>query len=53
MSKENWTTENIPDLKGQTAIVTGANTGLGRETAKSLGVWQPKRLLFNTSWWFY
>jgi LmbE family N-acetylglucosaminyl deacetylase len=23
------------------------------ETAKSFGVWQPKRLLFNTSWWFY
>jgi LmbE family N-acetylglucosaminyl deacetylase len=23
------------------------------ETANSLGVWQPKRLLFNTSWWFY
>jgi NAD(P)-dependent dehydrogenase (short-subunit alcohol dehydrogenase family) len=36
VSKENWTTENIPDLKGQTTIVTGANTGLGKETAKSL-----------------
>lgn len=36
MSKVNWTTENIPDLKGQTAIVTGANTGLGKETAKAL-----------------
>ena len=23
------------------------------ETAGSLGIWQPKRLLFNTSWWFY
>ncbi len=23
------------------------------ETANSFGVWQPKRLLFNTSWWFY
>jgi LmbE family N-acetylglucosaminyl deacetylase len=21
--------------------------------AKELGVWQPKRLFFNTSWWFY
>ncbi|GAB5400005.1 MAG: PIG-L family deacetylase [Aureisphaera sp.] len=23
------------------------------ETAKEFGVWQPKRLFFNTSWWFY
>ncbi len=23
------------------------------ETAREFGVWQPKRLLFNTSWWFY
>ena len=23
------------------------------ETAKTFGTWQPKRLLFNTSWWFY
>jgi len=23
------------------------------ETATSLGTWQPKRLFFNTSWWFY
>ena len=23
------------------------------ETAKTFGVWQPKRLFFNTSWWFY
>ena len=22
-------------------------------SAKQYGVWQPKRLLFNTSWWFY
>ena len=22
-------------------------------SAKEYGVWQPKRLLFNTSWWFY
>lgn len=36
MVKENWTDKNIPDLSGQTAIVTGANTGLGKETAKAL-----------------
>ena len=23
------------------------------ETAKEFGAWQPKRLFFNTSWWFY
>lgn len=23
------------------------------ESAKRFGVWQPKRLFFNTSWWFY
>ena len=33
MSK-NWTTDNIPDLTGKVAIVTGANSGLGLETAK-------------------
>lgn len=31
-----WTKENIPDLTGKTAIVTGANTGIGYETAKAL-----------------
>lgn len=32
----NWTTANIPDQTGRTAVVTGANTGLGLETAKAL-----------------
>ena len=31
-----WTTEQIPDLRGKTAIVTGANSGLGFETAFEL-----------------
>ncbi len=31
-----WTTEDIPDLKGKTAVVTGANGGLGLEVAKGL-----------------
>lgn len=31
-----WTTDDIPDLSGQTAVVTGANGGLGVETCKAL-----------------
>jgi NAD(P)-dependent dehydrogenase (short-subunit alcohol dehydrogenase family) len=31
-----WSTKNIPDLSGKTAVVTGANGGLGLETARAL-----------------
>jgi NAD(P)-dependent dehydrogenase (short-subunit alcohol dehydrogenase family) len=31
-----WTTTDIPDQTGRTAVVTGANTGLGYETAATL-----------------
>jgi NAD(P)-dependent dehydrogenase (short-subunit alcohol dehydrogenase family) len=31
-----WTTADIPDQSGRTAVVTGANTGLGYETAAAL-----------------
>ncbi|BBX50076.1 SDR family NAD(P)-dependent oxidoreductase [Mycolicibacterium poriferae] len=31
-----WTTADIPDQSGRTAVITGANTGLGFETAKAL-----------------
>jgi NAD(P)-dependent dehydrogenase (short-subunit alcohol dehydrogenase family) len=34
MSK--WTAANIPDQTGRTAVITGANTGLGVETAAAL-----------------
>ena len=34
MSK--WTTADNPDQKGRTAVITGANTGLGYETAAAL-----------------
>jgi protochlorophyllide reductase len=31
-----WTTNDIPDLHGRTALVTGANSGLGLETCLAL-----------------
>ncbi|MCC2307950.1 oxidoreductase [Cellulomonas chengniuliangii] len=31
-----WTADNIPDQKGRTAVVTGANSGLGLVTATEL-----------------
>ncbi len=31
-----WNTTDIPDLTGHTAVVTGANSGLGLESARAL-----------------
>ena len=34
--QKKWTTDNIPDLSGKVAIVTGSNVGIGFEAAKEL-----------------
>jgi NAD(P)-dependent dehydrogenase (short-subunit alcohol dehydrogenase family) len=36
VSMTNWTVANAPDQTGRVAVVTGANTGLGYETAAAL-----------------
>jgi NAD(P)-dependent dehydrogenase (short-subunit alcohol dehydrogenase family) len=36
MHAHRWSTKDIPDLTGMSAIVTGANSGLGLETAREL-----------------
>ena len=31
-----WNSTDIPDQTGRTAVITGANTGLGYDTARAL-----------------
>lgn len=33
-----WTARDVPDQRGRTAVITGANTGIGFETAKALAL---------------
>jgi NAD(P)-dependent dehydrogenase (short-subunit alcohol dehydrogenase family) len=36
MQRQRWTEADLPGLRGRTAVVTGANTGLGFQTARLL-----------------
>jgi NAD(P)-dependent dehydrogenase (short-subunit alcohol dehydrogenase family) len=36
MPEHHWSTADIPDQQGRTVVITGANTGLGLETARAL-----------------
>ena len=47
--KENWTTENIPDLSGKIIIVTGGNSGLGFESVKAFAQKGAKVVLTSRS----
>ncbi len=40
-----WSFDNIPDQTGRTALVTGANTGIGFETARMLALKGAKLIL--------
>lgn len=43
--KQNWTLDNIPDLKGKIIIITGANSGLGFEITRVLSYKNPQIIM--------
>ena len=45
-----WTTADIPDQTGRIAIITGANTGLGFETAAALAARAPRSCSPSATW---
>ena len=45
MRKEKWTVDQIPVQSGRTAVVTGANSGLGYNTARALALKGAKVIL--------
>jgi NAD(P)-dependent dehydrogenase (short-subunit alcohol dehydrogenase family) len=49
MNDLNWTTENIPDLKGRVFIVTGGNSGLGYESVKAFAAHGAEVILASRS----
>ena len=44
-----FSTDDIPDLTGKVIIVTGANAGVGKETAKVCGGENAKRFKLNVT----
>ncbi|WP_231502617.1 hypothetical protein [Blastococcus sp. URHD0036] len=52
-----WTEKDIPDLSGRTAVVTGANGGLGFQTSGTWRACGPPRtpswpvIPSSTCWW--
>ncbi len=45
MSDQKWTLSNMPDMSGMTTIVTGANSGIGYDTAKAFAQKGAKTIL--------
>ena len=41
--KPTWTAADVPDQTGKTVIVTGGNSGIGRETARVSPSFAPHR----------